>query len=350
MAKFANFLKHYGMPRRSGRYPYGSGDNPYQHSGDILTRIDELRSQGKSEKEIAEALNLSTTQLRAQKSIAKAERRSQEVATAKALKADGKNPTEIARIMGYKNESSIRSLLNEDAEARMNTAMNTASFLKEQVDKKGFIDVGAGVESGTSLNISQQRMTQALAILQEQGYEVYNRRLPQVTNPGKFTTLKVLCPPGTKYEEVYKDMENIHSIDDYISYDGGDSFHPAFAYPASMDSKRLKIRYAEEGGLDKDGVIEIRRGLQDLTLGNAHYAQVRILVDDTHYLKGMAIYSDDLPPGVDVVFNTNKPVGTPALGEKNKSVLKPIEKDADNPFGSTIKEHGGQHYYFDADE
>ncbi len=349
MAKFANFLKHYGMPRRSGRYPYGSGDNPYQHSGDILTRIDELRSQGKSEKEIAEALNLSTTQLRAQKSIAKAERRSQEVATAKALKADGKNPTEIARIMGYKNESSIRSLLNEDAEARMNTAMNTASFLKEQVDKKGFIDVGAGVESGTSLNISQQRMTQALAILQEQGYEVYNRRLPQVTNPGKFTTLKVLCPPGTKYEEVYKDMENIHSIDDYISYDGGDSFHPAFAYPASMDSKRLKIRYAEEGGLDKDGVIEIRRGLQDLTLGNAHYAQVRILVDDTHYLKGMAIYSDDLPPGVDVVFNTNKPVGTPALGEKNKSVLKPIEKDADNPFGSTIKEHGGQHYYFDAD-
>lgn len=120
MAKFANFLKHYGMPRRSGRYPYGSGDNPYQHSGDILTRIDELRSQGKSEKEIAEALNLSTTQLRAQKSIAKAERRSQEVATAKALKADGKNPTEIARIMGYKNESSIRSLLNEDAEARMN--------------------------------------------------------------------------------------------------------------------------------------------------------------------------------------------------------------------------------------
>ena len=25
-------LLHYGMPRRSGRYPFGSGDNPYQHA------------------------------------------------------------------------------------------------------------------------------------------------------------------------------------------------------------------------------------------------------------------------------------------------------------------------------
>lgn len=39
-------LMHYGMPRRSGRYPWGSGENPYQHSGDFLSRIDELKSQG----------------------------------------------------------------------------------------------------------------------------------------------------------------------------------------------------------------------------------------------------------------------------------------------------------------
>ena len=25
-------LCHYGMPRRSGRYPWGSGEEPYQHS------------------------------------------------------------------------------------------------------------------------------------------------------------------------------------------------------------------------------------------------------------------------------------------------------------------------------
>ena len=29
-------LAHYGMPRRSGRYPWGSGEDPYQHSKDFL--------------------------------------------------------------------------------------------------------------------------------------------------------------------------------------------------------------------------------------------------------------------------------------------------------------------------
>lgn len=38
-------LMHYGMPRRSGRYPWGSGDNPYQHSGDFLSRVEELKSR-----------------------------------------------------------------------------------------------------------------------------------------------------------------------------------------------------------------------------------------------------------------------------------------------------------------
>ena len=32
-----DILMHYGMPRRSGRYPWGSGDNPYQQSGDFLS-------------------------------------------------------------------------------------------------------------------------------------------------------------------------------------------------------------------------------------------------------------------------------------------------------------------------
>lgn len=113
----------------------------------------------------------------------------------------------------------------------------------------------------------------------------------------------------------------------------------SFVYPESMDSSRLKIRYAEDGGIDKDGVIEIRRGVEDLSLGESHYAQVRILVDGNRYLKGMAVYSDDLPDGVDVVFNTNKKQGTPT-----GDVLKKITNDPENPFGSLIKEHGGQNY------
>lgn len=112
----------------------------------------------------------------------------------------------------------------------------------------------------------------------------------------------------------------------------------AFQCPESMDSGRLQIRYAEDGGVNKDGVIELRRGVSDLSLGESIYAQVRILVDGNRYIKGMAVYGDDadFPPGVDVIFNTNKKSGVPKM-----DVLKPISDDPDNPFGSLIKEHGG---------
>lgn len=331
-------LMHYGMPRRSGRYPWGSGDNPYQHSGDFLSRIEELKSQGLSETEIAKSMGLTTTQYRTQKSLAKDERRALEVATAKGLREKGYSLNEIAEKMGYTNDSSIRSLLNENSEARMNQAKKTAEFLKEQIDKKGMIDVGTGVER--ELGISKEKLNQALYILEMEGYPVYGGGVPQVTNPGKQTNIKVICPPGTEHKEIYN-FENVHSVTDYVSHDGGETFD-TFVYPKSMDSSRLQIRYAEEGGVQKDGVVEIRRGVEDLSLGSSHYAQVRILVDDTRYIKGMAIYSDDLPDGVDVVFNTNKKLGTP-----KSDVLKKITDDPENPFGSLIKA-GGQSYYTDA--
>lgn len=340
------FLEHYGMPRRSGRYPWGSGKEPYQHSGDFLTRVEALKKEGLSEADIAKAIGLTTTQLRVQKSLAKDERRSLQVERAKSLREDGKTLDEIAQIMGFNNDSSVRSLLNAESEARMNVSKATADFLKETVDSKGMIDVGAGVEK--ELGISKEKLNQALYMLEREGYEVYGGGVPQVTNPGKQTNIKVLCPPGTEHKDIY-DFENVHSLQDYISYDSGDTFKPAFVYPASMDSKRMKVRYAEEGGVDKDGVIELRRGVKDLDLGNSNYAQVRILVDGTHYMKGMAIYNDDLPKGVDVIFNTNKSKGTPMLGDKNNTVLKLIKNDPENPFGSLIKEHGGQSYYIDKD-
>lgn len=334
-----DILMHYGMPRRSGRYPWGSGENPYQHSGDFLSRIEELKKQGLSEKEIADSFGLTTTQFRTQKSLAKNERRALEVATAKGLREKGYSLNEIAEKMGYTNDSSIRSLLNESSESNMNQAQKTADFLRKQIDEKGMIDVGTGVER--ELGISKEKLNQALYILEMEGYPVYGGGVPQVTNPGKQTNIKVICPPGTEHKDIY-DYENVHSLTDYVSHDGGDTFD-TFVYPKSMDSKRLQICYAEEGGIHKDGVIELRRGVDDLSLGDSHYAQVRILVDDTKYLKGMAIYSDDLPPGVDVRFNTNKKQGTP-MGD----VLKNIKDDPDNPFGSLIKA-GGQSYYIDKD-
>ena len=334
-----DILMHYGTPRHSGRYPWGSGDDPYQHSGDFLSRIEELKSKGLTETEIAKAMGMSTTQYRAQKSLAKDERRALDVAQAKSLREDGLSLNEIAREMGFANDSSVRSLLNERSEARMNQAKKTAEFLKEQIAEKGMIDVGTGVER--ELGISKEKLKEALAILEAEGYPVYGGRIQQATNPGKHTTLQVVCPPGTEHKEIY-DYDNIHSVKDYISYDDGESFRKSFVYPESMDSSRLKIRYAEDGGIDKDGVIEIRRGVEDLSLGESHYAQVRILVDGNRYLKGMAVYSDDLPDGVDVVFNTNKKQGTPT-----GDVLKKITNDPENPFGSLIKEHGGQSYYDD---
>ena len=353
-----DILMHYGMPRRSGRYPWGSGDNPYQHSGDFLSRYDELKSQGLSETEIARSMGFvdqktgrtQTTKLRAQLSLAKDERRALDVARAKSLREDGLSLNEIAKEMGFKNDSSVRSLLNVDSEVRMNQARKTAEFIKKQIDEKGMIDVGAGVER--ELNVSKEKLNEALYILELEGYPTYGGRVDQVTNPGRKTTLRVICPPGTEHKEIYN-FENINSLRDYISHDDGETFDPKFVYPKSMDSKRLQIRYAEDGGVDKDGVVEIRRGVDDLSLGNSHYAQVRILVDGTHYIKGMAVYSDDLPDGVDIRFNTNK-----SKSVSKMDVLKPISNDPDNPFGSLIKEgindpdnptsnRGGQSYYYD---
>ncbi|MFR0889364.1 MAG: helix-turn-helix domain-containing protein [Clostridium sp.] len=344
-------LMHYGMPRRSGRYPWGSGKEPYQHSGDFLARVESLKKSGMTEKEIAETMGIvtnhngkdipSTTMLRTQVSLAKDERRALDVATAKSLREDGLSLNQIKEKMGFKNDSSVRSLLNENSEARMNQAKKTANELKKLVDEKGMIDVGKGVEK--ELGISSEKLKQALYILELEGYPSYGGRVDQVTNPGKKTTLKVLCPPGTEHKAIY-DYSKINSLKEYVSRDGGSTIEKKFHYPESMDSKRLKIRYNEEGGIEKDGLIEIRRNVPDLSLGESRYSQVRILVDGTHYIKGMAVYSDKMPDGVDIVFNTNKKKGTPV-----HDVLKKIKNDPDNPFGSSIKdsEQGGQYWYTD---
>lgn len=340
VAEEIDILMHYGMPRRSGRYPWGSGDNPYQRTGDFLGRIEELKKQGWSEtpENIKKEFGLTTSQYRIEKALAKDERRALDVARAKSLKEDGLGATEIGREMGI-NESTVRSLLNDQSAARMNQAKETAAFIKKQIDEKGMIDVGTGVEK--ELGISKEKLNQALYLLEKEGYPVYKGGIPQVTNPGQQTNQKVICPPGTQHKDIYN-YDQIHTLNDYVSYDDGASFRKAFVYPESMSSKRLDICYAEQGGLEKDGIIEIRRGVKDLSLGESRYAQVRILVDDDRYLKGMAVYSDDLPDGIDVRFNTNKKSDVPM-----RDVLKKVKNDPDNPFGSAIKEHGGQSYYDD---
>lgn len=364
-------IMHYGMPRRSGRYPWGSGKDPYQHCTDFLSRVqymvdngvsdddiaktmgltrqqfdteksfaivNDMVKKGKSEKDIAEALGTTTTKVRLQKTMIKDGHRAVEVDIAKELRDQGYSLKEIAKQMGYKNDSSVRSLLNAESESRMKEARQTADFLRKQVDKKGMIDIGAGVEK--ELGISREKLNQAIMMLEMEGYHQYGGGVAQVNNPGRQTNLKVLAAPDKKHKDIY-DYENVHSVVDYHSNDGGKTFD-VLQYPSSFSSKRLAVRYAEDGGIERDGLVEIRRGCKDLDLGGSHYAQVRIMVDGTHYIKGMAVYSDNLPDGVDIMFNTNK------TKDKSKmDVLKPIKDDPDNPFGALIKANG-QSYYIDS--
>lgn len=383
-----DILMHYGMKFRSGRYPYGSGDNPYQHEkhpkltksevteSDFYDRVENLRKvkdftwtdtdglwgeKGKvytGDTAIAHYMGLSTKQFRPAVDIARNAIRNQERAYAVKRREEGASLMTITKELGYDNDSSVRSLLNEETARRKSVAENQADFLKDLVDKHGFVEVGKGQEKYFD-RTSRTKWDESLEILKMEGYEVYPRRFNQVTNPGQKTTFQILCPPGTEQKDVYQKVNNEKDIyfpsNEFVSRDGGQTFDPKFVYPKSMDSKRLAIRYSEDGGIDKDGLIEIRPGVADLDLGGSHYAQVRILVDGTHYIKGMAVYSDDIPEGKDIVFNTNK--------KKDKSlyeVLKPIKDDPKDPFGSLIKEgindpdkpdehDGGQSYYYDKD-
>ena len=331
-----DILMHYGVKRRSGRYPWGSGDNPFQHGGDFLSRVEELQSQGKSEKEIAEELKMSTTDLRMQVRVAKHERRMVLADRAKSLREEGKTLDEIAKIMGYNNDSSVRALLNENTATNKNKARQTAERLKQELAEKGALDVGSGAER--ELGVSSGVLQEALFILETEGYNRFGVGVPQVNNPKNRTITPIISVPDIDQRQVYQDLSLVKSVGEYHSTDGGETWDKR-EYPASISSDRVKIRYAEEGGLAKDGVIELRRGVPDLDLGASHYAQVRIMVDGTHYLKGMAMYSEDMPDGVDIIFNTNKRSGTPKL-----DVLKKIQNDPDNPFGAFIKAGGQSHY------
>lgn len=341
-------LWHYGTPRHSGRYPWGSGDNPYQRDSGFLSAVHEMQARGMTQVQIAKSMGMNTTRLREQISRAKSEKRSYEVAEAIRLKEKGMSTSAIARRMG-RNESSVRSLLDIQIEERNKATRKNADLLKKAVAENGYIDVGGGVEQ--HLGITANKLKNAVSLLKEEGYSVEDIRIEQM-GTGKLTTVHVLAAPGTSQKEIWQNRDKITLPFGY-SDDGGNTARP-IEEPRSVDSSRIDIRYADQvgpdghSGLERDGLIELRRGVEDISLGKAAYAQVRIAVDGTHYLKGMAVYSDDLPDGVDIRFNTNKTSDVPKM-----DVLKEMKPDPANRFGATIRDDDkltlAQRHYIDKD-
>ena len=323
-------LAHYGILRRSGRYPWGSGASESTRNRSYLDTIDMLKKDGMSEAEIAKGFDITTTQLRAARSIALAQQKQEKILTVQRLADKGWSNVEIGKRMNL-NESSVRALRAPGEKDKADALHTTANMLKNQVTAKSMVDIGTGVEH--QVGVSRTRLDTAVAVLKEQGYQVHNIKNVQL-GTGKFTTMRVLAKPGTKLEEVQRNRSQIRQIDEH-SIDYGRSFI-GIQPPISVSSRRIGINYAEDGGAKADGVIYVRRGVKDLSIGSSSYAQVRIAVDGTHYIKGMAVYKDDLPDGVDMVFNTNKT----NTGRK-KDVMKPMEDDPEMPFGSIVRQvHG----------
>lgn len=338
---------HYGTPHagyipHSGRYEYGSGDNPFQREDSFLRAYKEAHAAGMSDKEFADARGMSTTELRARLSTEDAEQKAWYIASARRLKAKGWSNGAIAEeLLGKRSqESTVRNWLKATDKRKHTKVTNIAAQLEKEVKEKGCIDVGVGVER--ELGITKENLKAALLQLKDKGYVVDNLYTEYVTNPNSGTklTVKYLALKGTKKSELYDDPTMIKSITSY-SPDRGDTFWVP-EYPSSVDSKRIYVNYDSP----KDGTVELRRGVEDISLGGASYAQVRIAVDGTHYIKGMAHYSDDIPDGYDLVVNSNKKAGTPLLDSdpEKKQVLKPLKSDPDNPFGANIKAQGQRHY------
>jgi hypothetical protein len=367
-----DYLAHYGILRKSGRYPWGSGANPKQRSKTFLDIIKQHERDGLSEAQIVKLYQevgkdgkpipstFTVADLRAKKAIAVNIQKQDQVRQAQAWKDKGMGYSEIARRMSTDekqyNESTIRSLLAAGRKDKLDQLKATADMLKRQVEEKGMIDIGVHVERDipigenpeTRIGISKDKFNTAVSMLKEEGYRVHTFWGPQ-QGTGEQTKYKVLVKPGVTQKQAWLNRDNIRLITEK-SRDGGRNYMDelAFKKPLSIDPKRIAVRFKEDGGSEHDGMIYVRPNAHDLSLGKSQYAQVRIAVGGTHFLKGMAIYKNDLPSGVDLVFNTNKSKTANKL-----DVMKPLKKikengkdtdkvDWTNPFGAFPKINGGQ--------
>ena len=318
-----DYLAHIGTQRHSGRYPWGSGGEPIR-SIDFLNTVNDLKSQGFSDKEIYKGMDITSTEFRARKSLANNERQYERIITVERLAAKGMSNVAIGQQMGL-NESVVRALRAPGVKEKNDIVRNVSEKLKERVGEVKYLDVGSGVEN--LLAITATKLNNAVAILKEEGYQVQPVNLLQ-QGTGRETRAKVLVEPGVTQKEAWLHRNEIQQVIRF-SDDGGRSVYGLLPH-IEVHPDRVAVNHKEDGGDKADGVIYVRPGVADVSLGNSRYAQVRIAVGSDHYLKGMAMYKDGLPKGVDLLFNTKNP----NTGNK-LDAMKPIE-DRDNPFGATV--------------
>ena len=341
-----NDLEHYGTPRHSGRYPWGSGENPYQGDEMFQKHLSKMRKRGMKDAEIAKSMGISTTKLRAKIDIAGENATKYRDSMIFKLHDKGYNNLAIARQLRIP-DTTVGNVLRRENQHKVSSVRAVADTLVKAVNEQKYIDVGHGSE--VYVGSSKDKMRHAVALLEEEGYEIQLHYQKQM-GTGKPTTIKVLCPKGTPWAEVEQAKREAKINFPNYHFEDRDYQNPhKLETPVSVDSKRIQVAYADtklpDGtfGKDRDGLIEIRRGCEDLNLGRNHYAQVRIAVDGTHYLKGVAVYNDNLPKGIDIRYNVSKPSTMPLKSDdKNvETVFKRMKPDpiTNNPFGASINQN-----------
>lgn len=340
-------LSHEGVSKKdgakigSGRYPLGSGENPYQHLKGFYGAYKKLKDQGMSDGDIAESLGVSTGVMRARNTYYRALNETMKTSKAVELLDKGYSKLDISRELGV-SPSTVTKILENASKVNEARIISTRNMLKDKIEEAGWVDTGKGTEA--VIGVKRTMLDDAVLTLQDEGYEIHNIFV-KMGGTGKSSTIRALCKPGMTQGDVLRDKDNPNAVlNDIISRDLGETYKRK-GPPVNISSKRIEIRYADDpvSGADMDGIIELRRGVPDLDLGNAHYAQVRIAVDGDLYAKGVAVYADDLPDGVDIRVNSNKNRAQglrKALKEQKhidpKDDSSPI--DVNDPFGSTTKE------------
>lgn len=311
---------HYGILRRSGRYPWGSG-------GDIIYRSDRMAAKGLSEKEIAAGLGMTTKELRNRKAIVKAEIKEAQRTNVTKQKESGMSIAAIAREFKMA-PSTIRDLLKPAAAIKYKIIHNTAKVLKAMVKTFGFVDIGDGSELW--MGVPRPKMDNAVQLLKDEGYTTHKLYQEQLGSRDNKSTVLVLAAPGTNYKQVIDNKAKI-AVPNHFSNDKGLTYIEASEI-RNVSSSRILVKYKDDGGAQKDGLIELRREVPEFDLGDKAYAQVRIGVDGTHFMKGMAVLRDDLPPGVDLIYNTNKvPTGN------DLDAMKGQVQNKVSPFKTVVK-------------